>query len=258
MSIDERLVRALHLEILRKQDLRPEDRPRVIFQTSTIDALLDRAYDGDVSFGELRQHGDFGLGTLDALDGEMIALDGRFYRAGADGAVREVPDSARTPFAVVTFFEPDATVTLDEPLDQPALLERVEGALAGGSCRALRIDGSFDLVEVRSIHRQTKPYPPLAEAAAHQNVFALHGVTGTVVGFRFPDYAQGLEVPGYHLHFISGDRTRGGHVLDCRLSRGALAVERSSELHLELPAGLEALPSGEDRAERDLLDRIER
>jgi acetolactate decarboxylase len=80
MSIDERFIKALHLETVRKRDLGPEDQPHVIFQTSTIDALLDGAYDGDVSFRELREHGAFGLGTLDALDGEMIALDGRFYR----------------------------------------------------------------------------------------------------------------------------------------------------------------------------------
>lgn len=257
MSIDERFIKALHVEILRKQDLQPEDKSHGVFQTSTIDALLDGAYDGDVTFGELRRHGDFGLGTLDAVDGEMIAIDGRFYRAAADGAVNEISDSARTPFAVVTRFEPDASVALHHPLDHAALLERVEAALAEGSCQALRIDGSFEFVVARSVHRQTKPYPPLADVAVHQSVFTLNDVEGTLVGFRFPDYAKGLEVPGYHLHFITGDRTRGGHVLDCRLNRGTLAVKGSTELHLELPADVDLLAPEARGGGRDLLDRIE-
>jgi len=257
MAIDERLIKALHVEILREQNLHPEDKSHVIFQTSTIDALLDGAYDGDVSFEELRKHGDFGLGTLDAVDGEMIALDGRFYRAAADGTVGLIPDSTRTPFAVVTFFEPDATVPLNDPLDHPALLERVEASLPGGACQALRIEGSFELVVARSVHRQVKPYPPLAEVAADQSVFTLSDVEGTLVGFRFPDYAKGLEVPGYHLHFITGDRTRGGHVLDCRLNRGILALEHSSELHLELPPGIDLLAAEARGGNGDLLDRIE-
>lgn len=105
--------------------------------------------------------------------------------------------------------------------------------------------------------RQARPYPPLADVAARQNVFTLRDMEGTLVGFRFPDYAQGLEVPGYHLHYISADRTRGGHVLDCRLSRGTLAVERSSELKLELPAGLDFLAPEANGEKRDLLDHIE-
>lgn len=257
MSIDERFIKALHVETLRKQNLHPDAQRHVIFQTSTIDALLDGAYDGDVSFEELRRHGDFGLGTLDAVDGEMIALDGRFYRAGTDGTVGEIPDSTRTPFAVVTFFEPDATVALNDPLDQPALPERVEAALPGGACQALRIDGSFELVVARSVHRQVKPYPPLADVVADQSVFRLRDSEGTLVGFRFPDYAKGLEVPGYHLHFISGDRTRGGHVLDCRLTHGTLELERSSDLHVELPRGVDFVAPGAGGTQRDLLERIE-
>jgi acetolactate decarboxylase len=257
VSIDERFIKALHVELLREPDLHPEDEPHVIFQTSTIDALLDGAYDGDVSFGELREHGDFGLGTLDAVDGEMIALAGRFYRVAGDGTVTEISDSARTPFAVVTFFEPQATATLEEPLDHPALLERVEDAAPEGPCQALRIDGRFEVVVARSVHRQVKPYPPLAEVAAHQSVFTLRDVEGTLVGFRFPDYAKGLEVPGYHLHFITSDRRRGGHVLDCRLNGGTLALDGSTELHLELPPGVSLLAPEARGGNQSQLDRIE-
>src|SRR5207249_10961718 len=80
-----------------------------LVQYSTINALLTGVYDGDMTFGELRRHGDFGLGTFNALDGEMIALDGRYYQITADGAVKPVRDDVRTPFAVVTHFYPGAS-----------------------------------------------------------------------------------------------------------------------------------------------------
>jgi acetolactate decarboxylase len=258
MSIDERLIHALHVETLRKQDLHAEREPHVIFQTSTIDALLDGAYDGEVTFGELRDHGDIGLGTFEACDGEMIAVDGAFFRAAVDGTVAPVPDSAMTPFAVVTFFEPEAPMTVEEPLDHHALLDLVESRLPrSAACHALRIDGHFDYVRARSVPRQRKPYPPLAEVAKAQNVFMLEDVGGTLVGFRFPDYAQGINVAGYHLHFVSDDRTRGGHVLDCRLRSGVVAIDHSSDLHVELPAGVDAATPDEAAGKRDLLDQIE-
>src|SRR5436190_10893345 len=87
-------------------------RPDALFQYSTINALLTGVYDGDMTFGELRRYGDFGLGTFNALDGEMIALDGRYYQVTADGAVQPVRDDMRTPFAVVAHFHPGASQTL--------------------------------------------------------------------------------------------------------------------------------------------------
>src|SRR5919202_5710743 len=107
MTIDTALVGALHVEYLKKQDLGEAELPHhTLFQTSTIEALLDGNYDGDVTFAELEDRGDFGLGTLNALDGEMIALDGSFYQVKSDGRAYPIDGKARTPFAVVTVFEP--------------------------------------------------------------------------------------------------------------------------------------------------------
>jgi acetolactate decarboxylase len=258
MAIDESFIKALHVETLRKQDLHAEHEPHVIFQTSTIDALLDGAYDGDVTFGALREHGDLGLGTLEACDGEMIAVDGQFFRAAVDGDVAPVPDSTRTPFAVMAWFEPGTRVPIETPHDREALLALLDSRLGDpDACQALRVDGWFEYVRARSVPRQQKPYPPLAEVAKQQHVFAFEDVPGTLVGFRFPDYAQGINVAGYHLHFISDDRTRGGHVLDFRLRDGTLEIDRSSELHLELPAGVDAATPDAAAGKRGLLDRIE-
>ncbi len=237
MPIDTTLIGALHVEYLKKQDLGEDERPHhTLFQTSTIDALLEGEYDGDVSFAELEARGDFGLGTLEALDGEMIALDGSFYQMKADGRAYAIDERARTPFAVVTFFEPNVSRTLATPMDFGTFCARLD-QLAGGeaSFYAVRVEGHFDHVKTRSVPRQRRPYPPLAEVVKHQPTFELHDIPGSLVGFRFPRYAQGLNVAGYHFHFITADRSAGGHVLGFRLAHGELRVDSEADLRLELP-----------------------
>lgn len=255
MAIDESFITALHVRTLQHEGIHTGVGPGVLFQSSTIAALLDGAYDGDVTFAELAEHGDLGLGTLDALDGEMIALDGRFFRADVDGFVGEVAPEARTPFAVVIPFEEVAGFELRSPLSREELLAEVDRLLPddAGAC-ALRIDGSFDSVRARSVPRQSRPYGPLAEAIAGQRVFDLADVRGTIVGFRFPDHAGGIEVSGYHLHFIDAARRRGGHVLDFRAAAGRVALDPSNDLRVELPPGVELTA---EHVDLDAVSRVE-
>ena len=190
----------------------------------------------------------------------MIALDGRFYRAAVDGRVGEVDAVERTPFAVVTRFTPTVDAELTGPLEHEALLTQIDALVpdSAASC-AIRVDGCFELVRARSVPRQRPPYRPLTEVVAEQRVFELRDVAGTMVGFRFPAYAEGIEVSGYHLHFVDEARERGGHVLDS-LATGPLRVrlDPSSELHVELPPGVELGDPGLAAATHDALDRIER
>ena len=258
--LDERWIRSLHVETLREEELHAGREPHVLFQASTIAALLEGAYEGDLSFAELAEHGDLGLGTLNGLDGEMIALDGRFYRADVDGAVSEVDAATKTPFAVVADFTPSIDLEIEESLEHGALLARLDQAIPAdtASC-AIRIDGRFELVRARSVPRQSPPYRPLTEVVAEQHVFELADVAGTMLGFRFPDYAEGIEVSGYHLHFIGEDRSRGGHVLGSRSAgRLRLRVDPSSELHVELPLGVELGDPGVASATHAAVERVER
>jgi acetolactate decarboxylase len=256
--LDERFVTALHVESLRREELHAEREPHVLFQASTIGALLDGAYDGDASFAQLAEHGDLGLGTLNGLDGEMIALDGRFYRADVDGGIGEVQPSTRTPFAVLVWFAPQVELSVDEPRSHDELVAELDAAMpAGAVACALRIDGEFELIRARSVPRQHPPYRPLGEVISEQHVFDLPDVGGTIVGFRFPDYSEGIEVSGYHLHFISADRTRGGHVLECRLRRGRVVIDPSTDLHVELPPGVDLAAPALSREAHEALDRVE-
>jgi acetolactate decarboxylase len=256
--LDRRLVTALHVETLRRDQLHAEHEPHVLFQASTIGALLEGAYDGDVTFAELGEHGDLGLGTMNALDGEMIALDGRFYRADADGRINEVDPAERTPFAVIAWFEPTVEVVVEEPLDDERFRERLDRALPPGTTTcAVRAEGRFEHVEARSVPRQEPPYRPLTEVVAEQHVFELENVSGTLVGFRFPDFAEGLEVSGYHLHFISEDRLRGGHVLSCRPESARVQIDPSAGVHVELPPGVDLAGTELAQSTREALRRAE-
>jgi len=208
------------------------------YQTSTITALLNGAYDGETSFGELGRHGDFGIGTLDALDGEMIGVDGIFYQAKTDGKVYVIKGSARTPFAVVKFFSPDRSIVLDRAMDCRGLESYLDSVLTPKNIfYALRIEGWFSSVRVRSVPAQEKPYPRLAEAAKKQAVFELPEIEGTIVGFRSPEDASGITVPGYHFHFLSADRKTGGHLLSCNLKKATIAIDASREFFMVIPHG---------------------
>jgi len=238
--LDERWIRSLHVQAMREAELHAEREHHVLFQASTIGALLDGAYDGDLSFAELAEHGDLGLGTLNGLDGEMIGLDGAFYRAGVDGEVVQVSPQERTPFAVVSRFEPTIEQRLDGPFEHAELLASLDELIPPGvaSC-AIRLDGRFESVRARSVPRQRPPYRPLTEVVLEQRVFELADVEGTMLGFRFPDYVEGIEVSGYHLHFIDAGRRHGGHVLGSR-SRGLRTrLDPSSELRIELPPAID-------------------
>ena len=256
--LDERWIRSLHVETLRHADLHAEHEPHVLFQASTIVALLEGAFEGDVSFAELAEHGDLGLGTLNHLDGEMIAIDGRFYRAAVDGKINEVAAEQRTPFAVMVPFESSIEFDLEGPLEHPALLKEIDRRVpADAASCAVRLDGRFELVKARSVPRQEPPYRPLTEVVSDQRVFELENASGTMLGFRFPDYAEGIEVSGWHLHFITEDRTRGGHVLDSRAIAVHIGIDPSSDLHVELPPEVDLDSQQAATSTRAAIERVE-
>ena len=208
----------------------------VLFQTSTISALMEGAYDGELTCGRLKDRGDLGLGTFDALDGEMIVLDGRVYKVPADGKAYPASDAEKTPFAAVTFFEPDKTASPPGPLDYKQLAATIDAMLPTKNVPyAVRITGKFDYVKTRSIPRQSKPYPRLVDVAKKQPTFEFRSVRGTMVGFRLPKYVEGVNVPGYHLHFLTADRTAGGHVLKLTASTVKIEIDSCSAIHVSLP-----------------------
>lgn len=197
-----------------------------VTQVSVISALMQGQYDGVLSLKETLALGDFGLGTLDHLDGELIVLDGRAWQVRGDGTVHEAPPGRSTPFAVVTFFRKDGEI----PVPAAGSLEELEAVLnerlAGRNAfYVVRIDGDFARLVVRSVGRQEPPYPPLLAVSKQQYVATHDDVRGTLVAVRCPEWSAGLNVPGWHWHFLSADRKVGGHVLQCRPKSGTAAYQ---------------------------------
>ena len=230
---------------------------QTVFQTSTVNALMEGVSKGDMTTGELKTHGDFGLGTFDGLDGEMIELDGKVYQVRSDGHAHPVEDGARTPFATVSFFHADQSARLEEPLTMDAMLEAVGAMLPSRNMfHALRIEGRFEYVKTRAIAKQ-QPSVGLEQAAREEPVFEFRDVEGTIVGFFTPDYLRGVNVPGYHLHFITADRTGGGHMLDCRTAAVTIQIHHTPEFELGTPGSKEFLKADLSRDNSAALKKVE-
>lgn len=191
----------------------------IMYQVATLQSLMVGNYDGFVSVSELRKHGDIGVGTFERIDGEMIVLDGTVYQARYDGSVNVADDNTGVPFATVTYFDCDTVVTLDRIDNLKNLAEKLDDAivtLGRNLIYVVRIDiPECQKVIVRSEVPQDKPYRMLAETmTTAQREFSYKNVGGTIVAVYFPSFFASQNTPGWHFHFISDDRTKGGHVLD--------------------------------------------
>jgi acetolactate decarboxylase len=188
-----------------------------IFQTGPLQALMVGVLESPVAFSTGLAHGDFGLGGLSPLDGEVIVLDGQAYQARLDGQLRRVDPNERTSILMVKRFVADRTLNLSAVSSLDDLTAQLDRHLqAFNRIHAIRIDGRFDYLRLRSVPRQSPPYVPVTEVVKSQLVLELENVEGTVVAFRFPPWAVGINSPGYHMHFVNAARTQGGHVLDVR------------------------------------------
>ena len=232
---------------------------RTIFQVSTTGALVEGVYEGAVRIGTLREHGDFGLGTFEGLDGEMIVIDGGFFRVGTEGTLQPVGDDVLSPYAMVTRFTPAHTTTLADFAsfdDLCAALDVMRDS--ENHFFAFRIDGTFPALHLRAACKVPEG-TPLVEATAQQREWNVSETRGTWIGFWSPLYAAHFDVPGYHFHAVDDARARGGHVLAGSGRDLTIGMERLDQLIVALPetadflrADLHGDPSAAlDVAERD-------
>jgi acetolactate decarboxylase len=206
-----------------------------LFQVSTAGALVKGVYDGVVTIGELKQHGDFGLGTFDGLDGEMLAMDGHFYHIGTSGSVSEATDDATAPFAVVTHFAPETSFALSDVADLEDLSAKLSSSRKTNNlfC-AVGIEGRFQHVSTR-VACKASSGEPLVAATSHQAEFEFADVVGTLVGFWSPPYARSINVVGWHLHFLTDDHGGGGHALHCRGAQLRGMIQELSDVRIAIP-----------------------
>ena len=210
-----------------------------VYQVSLLQGLTFGDYNGSISVGELKKRGNIGIGTFDKLNGELIMVDGEVYRAAADGSVEVVPDDETIPFSNVTFFDSDEEGSLSGISDVTALQESLNQnveKLGENRFYVIRIDGTFKEMNVRSEYAQEKPYKPLAEVLeTDQTFFDYENIKGTVVGLYCPPYMDKMNATGWHLHFVSEDKTKGGHVLGLNVDSAEIAWDYTDSFDMILP-----------------------
>jgi len=213
------------------------NKENMIYQTSLMSALLSGVYEGETTMADLLKHGDFGLGTFNELDGEMIAFNSNVYQLRSDGSARAASPQQKTPFAVMTWFKPQYRLRIDSTTSRQKLHEIIDAKIPSDNlfC-ALRIDGHFRHAHTRTVPRQKPPYRAMTDVLDDQPVFRFNGRKGVLVGFRTPQHMQGINVAGYHEHFITDDRQGGGHLLDYQLEQGVLTFGEIHKLMIDLPA----------------------
>lgn len=224
-----------------------------IYLSTPVSALVEGIYEENIPFADIKPHGNFGLGTFNDLDGEMVMLDGVVYQINSEGRVSIIGDDALTPFACVTFFRPVSYDSIDIEMNYRDFVKMVYDLIPSTNLfYAIRIEGRFAHIRARSVPRQDC-YRPIVEVTKDQHIFDFSDIEGTIAGFFTPSFMASLSVPGLHLHFLSSDLRHGGHLLECSPSKATIGVQFIDRLELSLPMTLDYLTQDFARdAEKDL------
>ena len=216
------------------------DKENKMFQVSTLQALALGYSRSVITVAELLEEGDTGLGTFEDVNGEMIVLDGHCYRAKQDGSVIEVEPDAGVPFSAVAKLRGEREFPLENMKDiqsiRTELTRKIEERFGLNSMHVIRIDGLFEKVDARSEAPYRSHHVTLKTVLdSNQTAFVFENIRGTLVGVYFPDHMDGINMPGWHLHFLSDDRTKGGHVFDVSIKEGTVRLDKINRVEIYLP-----------------------
>lgn len=211
----------------------PSSDDHVLFQASSLNSLLVGSYAGKTTIHDLLDHGDFGLGAMEYMDGELVCLDAACYRISVDGAAHNLPPESKVAFGAVSFSKFDKTTDINKQQNYTELQAYLDdGVIEKNTVSAIKIHGFFSDITTRSVPRQDKLYVPLSEVVANQTIFHYSNVSGTLVGFYFPDYMKEINVAKYHFHFITDDLESGGHVLGMDMANATVNVSTIREVRI--------------------------
>ena len=212
-----------------------------IYQISTLQALALGYTRPVVTVKELLEHGDIGLGTFEDVNGEMIVVDGQCFRATEDGTVWEAEPDMGVPFASVAKadFSPGFEVRDIPDIEKmkELLTLKIEEDFGLNSMHIVRIDGAFNRVCARSESAYRSQHVDLKDILSQtQRDFMFEDISGTMVCIYYPDYMDGINAPGWHLHFLSEDRLKGGHVFDLEMESGTIYLAKINNIEIQLPS----------------------
>ncbi|MDA3860259.1 MAG: acetolactate decarboxylase [Melioribacteraceae bacterium] len=206
-----------------------------IFQYSSKNGLLNHDYVGDLTLGEIKENGNFGLGTFNMVDGEMVIFDGNVYQVLTNGEINNISSDVLSPFVVTKFFNSDTSFSLPKNLSLDSAKSILAQAINNSSNPlAIKITGKFNTLKSRSVDKVANESVSLDEIVANQTVFDFTNVEGSVIGFWYPDYFDGVNFPGFHLHVLLNDLSGGGHLLDCSFDNATVEIDYASGVNVEL------------------------
>ena len=200
-------------------------------------AFVNKVFGGDLTVQELKTKGDIGLGSYSKLDGELVMLDGVPYQVTEDGKVSVPSDDTKIVYANATFFEKDYGFNISKLINYEALRTKINEKLASKNMfYGFKIHGTFKSVTCGGLHKQEPPFKEgLDVLIPNRPVFERKNFTGTMVGFFCPEFIGNINVAAYHLHFISDDKTFGGHVMEFEAENLVVEMDEMNEYQFVLP-----------------------
>jgi acetolactate decarboxylase len=212
-------------------------KPDLFYHYSIWYAFVNRVFDGDIDAKILKTKGDIGLGSYNALDGELIMLDGVLYQATQDGKVQIPNDDVKIAYANATFFDVDDVFKLSKVLNYKSLRDSLNVHIPTKNIfYGFKIHGVFKKMKCGGLHKQDKPYDTgLDILIPNRPIFERENFSGTMVGFFCPEYIGNINVAAYHLHFVSDDRKFAGHVMEFEATDLIVEVDYIYEYNFVLP-----------------------
>lgn len=208
-----------------------------MYQYGIADAFLAGLYHGTLPVKEMLPHGDFGLGAPDVLDGELIIYKCKAYQTRATGETTLMADTARIPLVLSTNFKPDTAFYINSPADKKTVFGQIDQYLhKTNGLYAIRISGDFSVVKTRAFPKADKePFLPLASILDRQHFFTMPNISGTLIGFKLPQYLSSVTIADYHFHFLSADMKKGGHMTDMAVTKVKVEIAVLQGIDIQIP-----------------------
>ncbi|HCM20974.1 MAG TPA: acetolactate decarboxylase [Porphyromonadaceae bacterium] len=230
-----------------------------LYQYGVADAFVGGLYKGTLPLKELKLKGDFGLGAPDMLDGELTMLDGKVYQTKATGKTVEPDDNFKTSMLFTTFFKADTVITIENPIGEKALWEQISKELKNKNAMyAIKITGKFDHIKTRAFPPvKNEPFPVISLIFDTQKFFEFSNTQGTLIGYHLPEYLNGINSKGFHFHFLSSDKTQGGHVLDFMAGNLKIEIAELRSFELNIPTDKDFQQFKFEPKDNEALKRVE-
>jgi acetolactate decarboxylase len=187
-----------------------------LYQSTPLAYLQAGNYNTSITTGQFKSIGNFGIGTFDGFAGEAVMLDGVVYQISGDGKITTPPDQAKLFFGSCILFDVEKRFTMRHVQSYTDFQKALQGYFSTNlHIRAIQVEGTFKSLRVSCIEKQAPPYKPFNEASRQAKMYTWKEMRGTLVGFWTPpSVPEAVMAPGFHLKFISEDKTMGGHVID--------------------------------------------